>query len=221
MKNKEDIKRWVDSEQWYQKIELNNGITTNGKVSIDNRLKHFENIPLKNKSFIDVGCNSGGYCLWAKKEGAKRVVGYDIDGQRIKQANKLKEIEGLDIDFVEKNIYDINTKEKFDIVFCISVITEVEDVIGALKIIKEITRDIAFIEISLAKPVFYFSLSKKWLSGYKTVSRRGAVMEIRETKRGYMIAPSIDIIKAIFGESFLVNRVGKGERYDLLQIKRI
>ncbi len=218
MKSKNEIKKWIDSQDWYQKIELTNGIVTNGNISVNNRLKYFTDISLKGKSFVDIGCNSGGYCLWAKKQGAKRVVGYDLDSKRIFQAKQLKNIEGLDIEFFQKNVFDINHKDKFDIVFCLSVATEIEDLIGVLNILKNITKEVLFLEISLAKPVLYFSLSKRWLKGYRTVSRRGAVMELKEHKKGYAIAPSINIIRAIFGENFTVNKVGMGERYDLLKI---
>lgn len=220
MKNELEVKKWVEDESWYQKIELSNGVVTNGWVSINSRLKYFDYLDFKDKTVLDIGCNSGGQCLWAKKNGAKRVVGYDIDEKRIKQANTLKEIEGLNIDFQVKDLFELDSHDQFDFVFCISVLTEVEDIIGGLKVIKKILRDTAFIEISLAKPAFYLSFSKRWVKGYHTISRGQAVMEIRETKNGYMIDPSLGAVKGIFGSQFDVTKVGKGERYDLVKIKR-
>jgi ubiquinone/menaquinone biosynthesis C-methylase UbiE len=218
MKDIEETRKWINKENWYQKIELSNGLVTDGKVSVNNRLKYFKDIEIRDKTFIDIGCNSGGYCLWAKKSGAKKVVGCDINTKRLSQANKLKEIENLEIEFVEKSIFDIN--EEFDIVFCISVITEVTDVFGALSVIKKITKETAFVEMDIAKPFLYFSLSKRWIRGYKSISRRNSAIELREYKNGYTIAPSIEVVKSFLGEDFEINVLGKGERYDLIKIDK-
>ncbi len=214
------VQKWLDEEQWYQKIELSNGLFTNGKISINNRLKYFEDIDVKGKSFLDIGCNSGGYCLWAKKQKASKVVGIDISSKRLRQALKLKEIEKLEIDFFEKNIFDLDIDEQYDIIFCISVLTEISDFFGALKIIKSLIKDIAFIELALAKPRIYWSSSRRWKRGYKTVKKQKAVMELHESKKGYMIAPTLEIVKSFFGSNFSVVELGKGERYDLIKVKK-
>ena len=48
---------------------------------------HFPN--LIGKSFLDVGCNEGYFCNVAKKQGATRVVGIDINEQAIQRATLL------------------------------------------------------------------------------------------------------------------------------------
>lgn len=215
------VQKWLAEEQWYQKIELSNGLFTGGKISVCNRFKYFKDIDFKDKSFLDIGCNSGGYCLWAKKNGASKVVGIDIATKRIRQAQRLKEIENLDITFLEKNLFDLNIDEQYDIIFCISVLTEITDFFGALTIIKSLIKDIAFIELRLARPVIYLSKSPRWRNGYKTVKRRKAVMELHESKRGYMTAPSLEIIKSFFGSNFEIIELGRGERYDLIKITKL
>ena len=215
-----EVQKWLDEEQWYQKIELSNGLVTNGKVSINNRLSYFKDIDIKGKSFLDIGCNSGGYCLWAKKEGASKVVGIDTSSKRIRQAIKLKEMEKMEIDISEKSIFDLSLDEQYDIIFCISVLTEISDFFGALQIIKSLIKDLAFIELRLAKPLLYLSSSRRWRRGCKTVKRQKAVMELHESKRGYMTAPSFEIVESFFGSNFEVTELGRGERYDLIKIKK-
>lgn len=194
-----DIKKWIDSQDWYQKIELSNGLKTKGHVSVSNRLVYFKDIQLQNKTFLDIGCNSGGYCLWAKKNGASQVVGIDINKKRIEQAIKLMEIENLDIKFEIKSLFDIDVNKKYDIVFCISVLTEIEDVIGGLNIIKKIINDVAFIELSLTKD---------------------SSLKLRKHKKGISYSININEIRKIFGNEFDVNFLGKGERYDMIKIEK-
>jgi SAM-dependent methyltransferase len=218
--NENEVNTWVQSQDWYQKIELSNGIVTPGNVSVNNRLKYFNKIDVKNKSFLDIGCNSGGYCLWAKKNGADEVLGYDINEKRIEQAQKLSEIEKLKITYIKDSIFNIPADKKYDVVFCISVLTEISDFFGALSIIKNTVGGIAIIELALARPLLYLSTSKKWRSGYKTVSRLDSVMELHESKRGYMIAPTLGLVKGFFGSEYQIKEIGKGERYDMLIIQK-
>lgn len=219
--NQYQMKKWIDNQQWYQKIELSDGLTTKGKVSVANRLHYFSGYTLKDKTFLDIGCNSGGYCLWAKKQGATKVNGIDIDEHRITQAKTLAEYERLDIDYQTQSIFELNTEETYDFIFCISVITEITDLFGALTVIKQKLDGVAFIEIGLARPKFYYSTSDRWKSGYKTINRQKAVMELMEHKRGYMVAPSLEILKSFFGDSFHVEELGKGERYDMVKVERV
>lgn len=195
-----NVKKWIDSQDWYQKIKLSNGMITKGHVSVNNRLRYFEGISIEGKTFIDIGCNSGGYCLWAKKNGASRVYGIDIDKKRIEQAIKLKEIENLDIGFEVKSLFDLDLNQKYDIVFCISVLTEVEDVIEGLNIIKNIMNDLAFIELSLTND---------------------KDLKIRKHKKGFSYSININKICEIFGSKFDVQLMGRGERYDMIRVKRI
>lgn len=219
--NREEIEKWISGQSWYQTIELSNGLTTPGNVSVGNRLPYLTHLSLAGKSFIDIGCNSGGYALWAKKKGASRVYGVDINELRIKQAKQLSEFESLNIDFEYKSIFDLSTDEKFDVVFCISVLTEISDFFGALHVIKTITKETAILELALAKPLLYLSKSRKWRKGYKSVSRMDAVMELHESKSGYMIAPTLGLLKSFFGKEFTMLELGEGERYTLIQINKI
>ncbi|HXF64486.1 MAG TPA: class I SAM-dependent methyltransferase [Caldilineaceae bacterium] len=217
----DDIQAWIDSVKWYQTIELSNGLKTKGIVNVSNRFKYFKGIHLRGATVLDIGCNSGGYCLWAKKQGARRVVGIDIDPIRLDQARRLAEIEQLDIEFLNMGIAELADFDRFDVVICIAVLTEVTDLFGSLAIIKNLIGRHCLLELCLARPALYLSLSRNWLFGFKKISRRAAVMELLESKRGFMIAPTLPILRAFFGEEFSVEYAGKGERYDMLRIQRL
>ena len=120
---------------------------------------------IKNKTVLDIGCNSGFYCLWAKRCSASRVVGVDILEKRIMQAKTLAEIEGLDIEYYNYDLFQIGDLGTFDIVFCFAVMTEIQDMLGAFEIIKKITKQKAYIELAIAKPLIYISKSIFSLGG--------------------------------------------------------
>ena len=217
---KDEIENWINSQKWYQKICLSNGLVTPGSFDSSKRLEFFDGEKLLGRSVLDIGCNSGYYCLWAKKQGAARVVGIDINEQRLEQARILAEIEGLDIEYYVKSVTEIENCGSFDVVFCFAVLTEIRDIFGALEIIKVVTKQKAYIEMALAKPILYLSHSLHWL---KELFRKGdfnSVLEIRYTKRGWMISPSLRAVRCILGDQFNVAYHGKSLRYDMISIER-
>ncbi len=220
-KNKDEYKQWIESEDWYQTIELPSGLITSGKVPTQLRGPLFDTIDFKGKSFIDVGCNTGQYCLMAKARGASRVQGIDVNTKRISQAQILAENEGLDITYEERSIFDTNALGKFDILFCFAVLTEIQDTFGAIEKLKNLIGRYALIELDIAKPVFYASLSTRWLKGYPHMPRRTAVTEVREMRNGWAISPSLDVLRAVFGKEFSITLKGKGVRYDVVEVVRI
>ena len=131
---REKIERWIDQRSWYQRIELTNGLVTSGKIDCKARLSLLKNIVFRDRSVLDIGCNSGYYCLWAKKQSAAKVVGVDIDANRIKEGRTLAEIEGLNIEFNVKQMSELMELGQFDFVFCFAVFTEIPDLLGSLNV---------------------------------------------------------------------------------------
>lgn len=221
-KNKDEYKKWIEENEWYQTMNLPSGLTINGKVPTQLREPLFDTIDFTGKSFLDIGCNSGQYCFMAKDRGAREVIGVDFDSKRINQARTIAENEKYDVRFEEKSIFDMGINTKFDIVFCIAVITEIQDTFGALQELKKCIGSYALIEISLARPMFYLSSSKLWLKGYPNMSRRTAVTEVRKIRGDkWIVCPSLDVLRAFFGEEFRVTEKRGGVRYNLVEVVRI
>lgn len=221
-KDREEYRAWIEGQEWYQTIILPSGLKTPGKVPTHLRAPLFDEIDLKGKSFLDVGCNSGQYCFTAKDRGAKEVLGIDVDAKRIAQARVLAENEHYDVTFEERNIFDAPLNRRFDVVICIAVLTEIQDTFSAIERLKELIGTYALIELSLARPVVYASYSKHWLRGYAGLSRRTAVAEVRKIRGDkWVVDPSFDVLQAIFGPEFKLTRKGSGVRYDLVEVVRI
>lgn len=214
------IKEYIGTQDWYQKIELTNGLVTPGKVDCKKRLKFLQKENFSNKTVLDMGCNSGFYCLWAKQKGAGKVVGIDIDKMRIQQAEFLAKIEKLDIEYSTKNIFELKESGVFDFVFCFAVLTEIQDFLGAVKILKKVIGYKSFIELAIARPIVYMSTSKYWLKGLFMKKYSTGIFELRPSKAGWMLCPSLKTLRDSFGKDFKVSYLGKGLRYDMVSIER-
>jgi SAM-dependent methyltransferase len=218
--NREKLESWIASQSWYQTIELSNGLVTPGKFDTKRRIKFLECIDFNNQTVLDVGCNSGQFCLYAKKRGAQRVVGIDINHERLEQARKLADLEGLEIEYHEMGLFDAKDFEPFDIVFCFSVLTEISDFFGALEVLKRLIKEQAYFELDLAKPLCYISYSRNWV--YKTagIPRHKAVAEIRHTKHGFMVSPTFEVFRKALGPGFTTTSLGQSVRYEMLHVNR-
>jgi tRNA (mo5U34)-methyltransferase len=78
---------------------------------------------LSGKTVLDIGCNAGFYSLEMKRRGARRVLGIDSDSTYLAQARFAAEVCGLEIEFRELSVYDIDClKERFDLVLFMGVL---------------------------------------------------------------------------------------------------
>tara|TARA_B110000027_G_C16017848_1_gene254982 strand:+ start:135 stop:833 length:699 start_codon:yes stop_codon:yes gene_type:complete len=221
IENLEEYKKWISGQDWYQTIHLNQGLVTPGKLNTDARIEWFKKFNFKGKTVLDIGCNSGQYCFYAKKAGAKTVTGLDFDEKRIYQAKMLALNEGLDVDFHTCGIEKVPSFGKFDIIICIAVITEIENLFGALRAIKEATNETVILEMDLARPLLYASSNKNWWKKDLKLSRLSRVAEMhRHTHAGWVIHPSFEMVAEFFGDDFKASFLGRGVRYHKIILQR-
>ena len=74
-------------------------------------------IPVKGKDVLDVGCGTGILAIIAKKLGAKRVLGIDIDEWSVENSRENRALNGYsreDIDFIQDTMKSAETS--FDII---------------------------------------------------------------------------------------------------------
>ncbi len=210
----EDYKSWINNQDWYQTINLKNNLVTPGKLNTDSRIKWFNQFNFSGKTVLDIGCNSGQYSFYAKKMGAKSVTGIDVDQKRIYQAKMLALNEGIDVNFHLSGIETVPDFGEFDIIICIAVVTEVENVLGALRSIRNATKETAILEMDLARPLIYASSNKHWWKRDLKLSRLSRVAEMHRHKHaGWVIHPSLEMVSEIFGDDFKISFLGKGLRY--------
>jgi SAM-dependent methyltransferase len=222
MMSDKDYREWINKQEWYQTIELNNGLITQGKFPTNDRIRYLEGIDFKGKQVLDVGCNSGQYCLYAKKRGALKIVGVDVDEIRLEQAKILSDQEGAGIIFEKRSIYELNELGKFDIVLCIAVLTEITDLSMGIQNLKSAIGDYAFLEMDIARQHFYTINPERWIRNIIGRNQIREYAEVRQTKRGdWIVSPSIILLKKMFGPGFRLVERGRGLRYQMIDVYRV
>ena len=101
----------------------------------ENILKILDEIDLKGKRILDLGCGDGYYSIYLNKRGAE-VVGVDLSSNMVKLAKKNAKKHGLEIPFYETNGNTLNFGDEcFDMVLTVVVL---QHVIGERKLNKSI-----------------------------------------------------------------------------------
>lgn len=105
---------------------------------------------LDGRSFLDCGCNCGGYCFWAKELGAGHCVGFDVREHWIKQARWLaenREASSEDVDFRQMDVYDLPADlGRFDIVMFQGLLYHLPDPVSCLKKAADMCDDVLLLD---------------------------------------------------------------------------
>lgn len=105
----------------YQRIELPHGLATPGPDRSDTARLVFPH-DLAGESVLDVGCYLGFFCHEAKRRNAGRVLGLEMDDERLRQARALAGFAGHDIEFRRFDLESDDLDERFDVVLLLNVI---------------------------------------------------------------------------------------------------
>lgn len=107
-----------------------------GSLSFD-KLVYLRLPPLDGRSFLDVGCNEGFFCGFARYQGARRVAGIDMNGDFVHRAKT----RFPDCEFL-KQTWDTLPDEKFDVILLASAIHYAEDQPALIKrLVDQLTPD--------------------------------------------------------------------------------
>lgn len=151
------IKKLDQTQTWNHNFKIQDGVETQPKVQKSqgknlikfNRLNNlFEEIGIKEKRILDLGCNEGFFSIEMYKKGAKEILGIDIDKNRIKKARFIKKILNIreEVLFEIMDIYskDFKNLKKFDICLCLGFIHRIPDPVSAIFSIGEKSNMIIF-----------------------------------------------------------------------------
>ena len=90
------------------------------------------------RTVLDVGCNAGFYALEAKRRGARRVLGIDIDPRYLEQARLAAQVLEQEIEFRQLSVYDVaRIGEKFDVVIFMGVLYHLRHPLLALDLLHD------------------------------------------------------------------------------------
>lgn len=142
--------------------------------------------PIQGRTFLDVGCGSGHYCLALAQKGAQRVIGIDFAPNMIQCAECLAAEAGMSqvCEFRVQTIEDIPESEVFDVVVGIGLLDYIPNPEDLLRCLHQHARD---------KVIVSFPRSNTWRAPVRKMRlmRRGCdVYFYRESKVRRLIEES-------------------------------
>ena len=113
---------------------------------------------LEGRRVLDVACNCGGFSVEAAKCNSAYVLGIDVVGHYIEQANFIKC--ALNLDQLEFKVMDIESLEEstvglFDVTFCFGILYHLENPIHAMKRLASVTKSIMLIDTDVMRTPLY------------------------------------------------------------------
>ncbi len=149
---------------WFHCIDLGGGVKTKTASAVGEPIDHprptWETVKacvpanLAGMTVLDVGCNAGFYSIEMKRRGAARVLGLDAQRDLIRQAEFVREVLGLDIEYGRKSVYDLDpfTLGQFDVTLALGLIYHCKHLVLALEKLFLITRRLLVLETAIYPP---------------------------------------------------------------------
>lgn len=151
---REKIQELGKNEAWFHCIELGNGVKTREPVphlqDLWSRIQLHIPADLSGKSVLDIGCNAGFFSVAAKQRNADHVLGIDASPGYLKQAEFVRDVLSLDIEYRNMSIYQLPSLTRtFDIVLCLGVIYHCTDPFRAAENVAQVAAHTAVVESAL------------------------------------------------------------------------
>lgn len=151
-------------EPWFHRIDLGNGLFTKSESAIGEPFDHpgptWEKVKvclpdeLAGKTVLDVGCNAGFYAIEMKRRGAAGVLGIDSQRNLISQAEFVRDLLGLEIEYRRMSVYDLDPRDlgQFDLTLALGLLYHCKHLVLALEKLFMVTRELLIIETAIYPP---------------------------------------------------------------------
>ena len=148
----------IARHQWYQSIDLGDGVTTPGETrDATSRKLEMMDLPLDlaGQSVLDIGCNEGFFAFESERRGAGPVVAIDklpVAREKFLLVKQVLE-SSVELRFAELHELPPDDLGRFDIVFFLSVFHHLRHPLATLDRVAELTRGFALMEFVEAVPI--------------------------------------------------------------------
>jgi tRNA (mo5U34)-methyltransferase len=187
MQNRQSILESIKKlDPWWHCIDLGDGIRTKTSSLMGEAVDHPHDrwqvlsrcLPadLTGKSVLDIGCNAGFFSVEAKRRHADRVLGIDAQRHEIMQAEFVKRVLHLDIEYQQMSIYDVSpaTIGTFDVTLALGLLYHCKHLLLAMETLFAVTNELLIVDSSvLPKNDVAESVSFGWGSLHEKVHLLG------------------------------------------------
>lgn len=125
--------------------------------------------PLQKKSFLDLGCGYGWHCKYAEEQGAFQIVGIDLSGKMVEEAQKRNSGEKIIYRVCGINEYEYPENE-WDCVISNLALHYIEDLDSVFQKVFKTLKSGGIFLFNIEHPVFTSGIGQDWLySGNGTI----------------------------------------------------
>jgi tRNA (mo5U34)-methyltransferase len=152
--SREEAEAFIKAQPfWYHRIYLGNGIYTMPPTLAEQLwalLKPTFPTDLKAATMLDVGCNAGFFSILAKLRGAGRILGIEFFNMFFEQAEYIRKIWQMDIEYRLMDAHDIGKiDEQFDLVMFAGILYHLKNPLQVLEDIGQRCRDAVVVETEI------------------------------------------------------------------------
>ncbi len=147
----------VANHDWYQSIDLGDGVVTPGETGDATRAKlEMMDLPadMTGMSVLDIGCNEGFFAFEAERRGAAPVLALDKSREAAAKFDLVHRLTGSRVEFRRVRLDEVQRKRdgRFDLVFFLSVFHHLRHPLAVLDHVADLTGGCAVMEFVEAVP---------------------------------------------------------------------
>lgn len=152
---------------------------------------------------LDLACNQGWYAFQLALRGSDEVIGVDVRPEHLDMAETIRAVSGLQrASFRLGNLFELDPQRegRFDLTLFLGILYHLENPVGALRMLRALTRDVCVIETQVAQP----APELRCLWGSAEAPRSGPGMAIvpsdashREGDIPLVLVPTLDGLLAL------------------------
>jgi ubiquinone/menaquinone biosynthesis C-methylase UbiE len=116
---------------------------------------------LKGRRVLDLGCGFGGFCRWAREQGALEVVGIDVSENMLARAREATK--GEAVRYLRADLATVDLPEaSFDVVFSSLALHYVEDISALMSKVYRTLKPNGLLIFSIEHPIYMAAEHAEW-----------------------------------------------------------